>query len=345
MDFTKQPNRIISLCTGMRGLERGLERAGLDVRTICYVEIETFIMWNLVRQMEEGLLAPAPIWSDLKTFPFGQFYGKVHGIIGGYPCQPFSLAGSRGGANDPRHLWPFIKEGIRATRPLWCFFENVPGHLTLGYDIVRRELQEMGYRVKEGIFSAEEVGATHKRERLYILAILANTDHRSVADIAGGYEKNGSAEGLQQWNKNQEFGIAGELGNTESANEQRDGLCEIFEGRKIGGSGSELADTDSSGSWKGPKQGELRTDGAEQSSGNSWISRQGKGIEGPQRDRWPARPGEAQHEWEAPRTESGMGFTINGHKFRTDLLRMAGNGVVEQTAEIAFILLLQKHRK
>lgn len=97
VDNTFESPSVLSLCTGMRGLERGIERAAGPVRTVAYVEIEAFVIENLVQQMEQGVLAPAPVWSNLKTFPSEQFHGKVHGITAGWPCQPFSLAGERGG--------------------------------------------------------------------------------------------------------------------------------------------------------------------------------------------------------------------------------------------------------
>lgn len=162
---------VLSLCTGMRGLESGIERAIGPIRTVAFVEIEAFVIENLVRQMEQGVLAPAPVWSDLKTFPAAAFHNKIHGITGGYPCQPFSVAGKRAGTDDPRHLWPHIRSIIDATRPVWCFFENVPGHLTIGYQQVRSDLQSLGYTVTEGLFSAQEVGAPHQRIRLFILAV------------------------------------------------------------------------------------------------------------------------------------------------------------------------------
>jgi DNA (cytosine-5)-methyltransferase 1 len=96
VDHTKPPS-ILSICTGMRGLERGLERVIGNITVAAYVEIEAFIIYNLVKQMEQGVVAPAPVWTDLKTFPGPSFHGKIHGIVGGYPCQPFSLAGKRGG--------------------------------------------------------------------------------------------------------------------------------------------------------------------------------------------------------------------------------------------------------
>ena len=85
---------IISFCTGYGGIESGIRRAGVDVRTVCNVEIEAFVQANLVAKIEEGRMDNAPIYSDLKTFPAEIFRGKVHGITCGYPCQPFSRRGS-----------------------------------------------------------------------------------------------------------------------------------------------------------------------------------------------------------------------------------------------------------
>jgi len=88
---------IISFCSGYGGLDRGIELAGVKTRTVAYVEIEAFAITNLVAKMETGLLVPAPLWTNLKTFPLERFSRRVHGITAGYPCQPFSCAGRRGG--------------------------------------------------------------------------------------------------------------------------------------------------------------------------------------------------------------------------------------------------------
>src|SRR5713226_4580980 len=103
---------VLSFCPGFLGIERGLERAIGKFTVAAYCEIEAFICANLVAGMESGILAPTPIWSDAKTFPEEGFRGKIHGIIGGYPCQPFSNAGHRKGEDDPRHLWPHIRRHI-----------------------------------------------------------------------------------------------------------------------------------------------------------------------------------------------------------------------------------------
>ena len=160
----------VGLCAGYGGIELGLKRVLPTLRTIALCEIEAFAIANLVAKMEAGLMDPVPVWTDLKTFPWESFRDCVDLLTGGYPCQPFSAAGKRLGADDPRHLWPHIASGIRLLRPRLCFFENVEGHISLGLRDVLRELGELGYRATWGIFSAAEVGAPHQRKRVFILA-------------------------------------------------------------------------------------------------------------------------------------------------------------------------------
>lgn len=162
--------RCISLCTGYAGIELGLKRVIPNLRTVCYVEVEAFACANLVAKIEAGELDAAPIWTDIKTFDGKPFYQRVHIITAGYPCQPFSVAGKRKGTADPRHLWSYIERIVQAVRPVWCFFENVSGHLSLGFPEVYRSLRNLGYKVEAGLFTAAECGAPHQRERLFIIA-------------------------------------------------------------------------------------------------------------------------------------------------------------------------------
>jgi site-specific DNA-cytosine methylase len=167
---TTQTITHVGLCTGYGGIELGLKRVLPALRTVALCEIEAFAIANLVAKMEAGLMDPAPIWTDLKTFPWEEFRDKVDVLSGGYPCQPFSAAGKRLGTEDPRHLWPWIADGIAAMRPRMCFFENVQGHVTMGLSTVISDLEEMGYKVSWGIFSAAECGLPHKRTRVFIFA-------------------------------------------------------------------------------------------------------------------------------------------------------------------------------
>src|SRR5690606_28062575 len=118
-------------------------------------------------------------WDDLSTFDGRRWRGVVDLVTGGYPCQPFSVAGKRLGENDPRHLWPHVRRIVAEVEPAFAFFENVPGHLSLGFEQVHDDLAGLGYCVAAGLFRAEELGAPHRRERLFILA------HRDGAGFEG----------------------------------------------------------------------------------------------------------------------------------------------------------------
>jgi DNA (cytosine-5)-methyltransferase 1 len=396
----------------MRGLELGIERSIGALHTIAYVEIEAFIIENLVQQMEKGLLDPAPIWTDVKTFQSTakQIRGKVDFITAGYPCQPFSVAGTRQGKKDPRHLWPYIKDIVDAIRPLCCFFENVPGHLSIGYQQVRQDLHELGYEVEEGIFSAEEVGAPHLRKRLFIMAIAkGDGNSRTVRNMVEAYagiktrEEQGENERfeldhasdementvIQRVRRRDDEGIDGgrpfqtsrssELADTDNRQQPRKSGTdqETDEGKGIPERDeiqkhritSELANPEHDGSVaneirQGDEEGNGRStpgtiDAFELTGCGELADSPGAGLEGIKEQRtreeqptfkrsggtcWPARPGEAQFEWEEPRLESSVGFSVNGYNYREDLLRMAGNAVVEQVAELAFKTLINKFK-
>lgn len=171
MAGTKEHLRIMSLCSGIGGLDLGLSRAVPGSRVVCHVEREAYAAAVLMARMEDSSLEPAPVWcGDLGVFDARPWAGAVDCVTAGYPCQPFSTAGKRGGEDDPRHLWPHVARVVRECAAPLVFVENVPGHLSLGFDAVCRELQDMGYRIAAGVFSAAEVGASHRRERLFCMA-------------------------------------------------------------------------------------------------------------------------------------------------------------------------------
>lgn len=365
-----QSPAILSFCPGILGIERGLERVIGPTRVVAYVEIEAFIIANLLAGMEAGVVDCAPIWTDAKTFPAQHFHNKVHGIIGGYPCQPFSIAGNRQGTADPRHLWPYLQRSIEAIKPVWCFFENVDDHLNLGFDHVHQQLCDLGYAVEAGIYSASEAGAPHQRQRLFILAIANGARYGWQQQRGFQPEIIGSGEEMEHANNRpskqhnaqkrqiRKSDKASKLGNTQHYGHTAEPQLRSYEtdgnqwrqkeqkaakqptrtDRPIDAASlprskqeSELANTNS-------KRGQLPTEW-KQSAIQQPFSHHAQRI--PQ---WPARPSQPQYEWEEPRTiESGMGCTVNGYNFREDFLRALGNSVVEQTAAIAFTDLINKH--
>jgi len=139
-DMGVRTEQLLSLCTGAGGLDLGVRMALPTARTVCCVEHEASAIELLATRMGEGRLDPAPIWSDLRTFDGHPWRGLVSGIIGGYPCQPFSVAGKQLGTADPRHLWPDVARIIREVQSQWCFFENVRGHVSIGLREVRADL-------------------------------------------------------------------------------------------------------------------------------------------------------------------------------------------------------------
>jgi DNA (cytosine-5)-methyltransferase 1 len=162
-----------SLFSGIGGLDLGLERVGMKV--IWQSEIDPYGCQVLKKHWPEVVNH-----GNIKEIKWGNIV-RPDIICGGYPCQPFSTAGKRNGADDPRHLWPWVREAISELRPKYAILENVRGHITLGLSEVLGELAGIGYDAEWQIVSANSVGAPHLRERIIIVAYpfrqLANTDN------------------------------------------------------------------------------------------------------------------------------------------------------------------------
>lgn len=172
------PTRILSLCTGLGGLDIGVEIVMPDARVVCAVERDAYCAAVLAQLMEQGVIPQAPIWDDLRTFDGKCWCGSVDILTAGYPCQPFSVAGQKRGATDLRNLWPEVARIVDECRPEFVFLENVARHLTAGFDVVARDLQSMGYTVAALVCRAATVGAPHQRERLFALAMANGNSDR-----------------------------------------------------------------------------------------------------------------------------------------------------------------------
>lgn len=184
---------LLSICTGGGGLDLGIELAVPGARSVCMVEREAFAVAQLVSAMEQGLLDPAPVWSDARTFDGRAWRGAVDGLIGGIPCQPHSAAGKRLGAKDERDLWSPTRRIIVHSRPWFVLIENVEGMLTSrpgqvpGAERVWRDLRKLGFEVEGGLFTAAEVGASHERERVFILGVRDMGDTASKGSHAAAF--------------------------------------------------------------------------------------------------------------------------------------------------------------
>ena len=152
----------IDLFSGIGGFALACRWAGIE--TIAFCEIEKYAQ-RVLRKNFPGIR----IFEDVRQFPATEFREPFL-LTGGYPCQPFSQAGKRRGAEDDRHLWPSMFGIIRTSRPTWILAENVAGHVTLGLDEVLADLESEDYAVQPIIVPACAVDAPHRRDRVWILA-------------------------------------------------------------------------------------------------------------------------------------------------------------------------------
>lgn len=172
----------LALCAGAGGLELGISLAEPDYRTVCYVDGEAYAAVVLVARMADEALDEAPIWSDLRTFDGTAWRGKVACITAGFPCQPVSVAGARKAQDDDRWLWPDVARVVREVGPSRVFLENVPGLLSAGLGDVLGDLAAMGFDAEWGVFRAADVGASHRRARVFILADATGEREREPHD-------------------------------------------------------------------------------------------------------------------------------------------------------------------
>ena len=305
MNYEKETTGIstyVSLCSGYDGIGIGLKRAIPNLRTIAHVEIETYAIANLIAKMEAGQLDACPVFTDLKQFPYRELRDRVTILSAGFPCQPFSSAGKRQATEDPRHLYPWIADGVTAMRPRYLLLENVEGIISAktgdGESVLKYvlgDLESRGYTCTWGVFSASEVGAPHQRKRVFILAVSED-----------------------RWWESSEW--QGWKGSKRRGEDSRGDLAKR---------GEEMGDT------TGKRSCGRSTD---ENGQQSEVSRSGLGkTQYPARPREEQYEWEPKR---TTITELGRG--LNGVTHRVDRLRLLGNGVVPDTCELAFKTLIKQ---
>lgn len=157
----------LSLFSGIGGLDLAAEMAGF--RTVGQCEWADYPTKVLEKHWPD-----VPRWRDVRTLTGESFYEKtgrrtVDVISGGFPCQPFSVAGKRRGKEDDRYLWPEMLRAISELRPAWVVGENVAGIVNMALDQVCADLENEGYAVQALIIPACAVNAPHRRDRVCIL--------------------------------------------------------------------------------------------------------------------------------------------------------------------------------
>jgi len=350
-----------SLFTGIGGIDLGLERAGMvckwqaEVDPYCVAVLEKH--WPGVKR-----------YGDVTTINWAEAEG-VDLICGGFPCQPFSVAGKRRGAADKRNLWPEMLRAVQVVRPRWVVGENVPG---IGdyLGTVCTDLEAEGYEVLPLELPAAALGAPHLRYRLFILAHTDQPGDRTevVGQETIGEEGNRSAGGPggpggggRAWAVADAQGLGegrlseGQRRSLETKADpdgrgkdvpdpergQRDRGPDQQRGRPEGrtaprGNSEDVADAEvdaeRAGLRKGGSAGERRGRLGDGSGPGSTADAGGQGPEvGPgDRQRGPCATAAGSGWWA---TEPDVGRVAHGIPSRVDRLRALGNAVVPQVAE------------
>ena len=182
----------LDLFSGIGGFSLGLEATG-EFETVAFCDYEPFCQKVLRKHWEE-----VPIYGDIKELTYEKLRAdgidQIDIITGGYPCQPFSVAGNKKGEQDPRHLWPEYFRLVKECRPTWVIGENVGGHIKLGLDTVLKDLESEGYSTRTFSISAASIGANHKRERVWIVANSNKGRCSSFLDKGSSNQKNKRGE-------------------------------------------------------------------------------------------------------------------------------------------------------
>ena len=163
----------LSLFSGAGGGLLGTKLLGW--KTVGYVEWNEFCQKILSERIKEGILDEAPIFNDIKLFNSegysSSYKGMVDVVTGGFPCQPFSSAGSKKKEKDERNMWPETIKTIRNIQPKFAFLENVLGLVSTSYfGTILADISSSGYDCRWCIVGGDNVGAPHERKRLWILA-------------------------------------------------------------------------------------------------------------------------------------------------------------------------------
>jgi DNA (cytosine-5)-methyltransferase 1 len=171
--------KLLDLFSGIGGFSLGLESTGY-FQTIAFVEKDKFC-----RQVLQKNFNNIPIEEDIRNVRGSNYAADV--ITGGFPCQPFSVAGKRKGTDDDRYLWDETIRVVAECKPRWFIGENVEGIININNGMVLRQVQtdleEQGFQVQCLVIPASGIGAWHQRKRIWIIAYSHNNgSYRSQGD-------------------------------------------------------------------------------------------------------------------------------------------------------------------
>lgn len=281
--------RVLDLFSGIGGFSLGLERAG-PFRTVAFCEREPFCQAVLKKHWPN-----TPIYDDVRTIPTDRL-GRIDLVCGGFPCQPWSVAGQQRGAEDDRDLWPVMASLIKKLRPRWVIGENVRGFINepLGLKRSLSDLESIGYQAAPFVIPACAVDAKHRRDRVWIIAY---TNSNSEPDGSINERTRSGELVADADNRHRSRKIKGVLDQPNRQTSNRSPR-----------SGQDVADATST-----------RLEGAEREKYKGGRKRFASSSYSEQSNWWQAEP--------------NVGRVADGVPRRVDRLRALGNAVVPQVVE------------
>ena len=214
-----------SLFSGIGGFDLASEWMGWE--NVFHCE------WNEFGQKVLKYYWPKAIsYNDITKTDFSIHRGEIDIITGGFPCQPYSMAGKRLGKEDSRHLWPEMLRAIREIQPTWVVGENVRGLTNwnggLVFDEVQADLEAEGYEVTPFLLPACAVNAPHRRDRIWFVAYSNNTRNSTLSSGDNRIRKEESEERKFSQYESSRLCFKGDATNTSSI-----GLCKHGEGQRL----------------------------------------------------------------------------------------------------------------
>ena len=276
--------KVLDLFSGIGGFALGLESTGI-FETVKFVEKDKYCQKVLQKNFPN-----IPIEEDIKNVKGKE--GEADVVCGGFPCQPFSVAGKQKGTSDDRHLWPEMFRLIREIKPQFVIGENVKNIINIQdgvvFETVCTDLESEGYEVQSFNIPAAGVGAPHRRERIWIVAhaeryneiqqIQKSDGTQDQVQSKRGQKDSASwissrANSIRQTYNRYETNVANtksiesNVGELEQRQRERSGQ------REVGGASGNDANTNSEGLQRLWSEHKLRNSKEEkQTSGNSWWS-------------------------------------------------------------------------
>ena len=307
--------KVLDLFSGIGGFSLGLEWAGMS--TVAFCERDPYCTTILNKHWPD-----TPVHSDVRNLDGKDYADSIDLVAGGFPCQPFSVAGNRRGSDDDRHLWPEMLRIIQEAKPRWVIGENVFGLINMALDDVQADLEREHYEVRKFVLPAVAVDAHHRRDRVFIIAYRDPTLAHSHGE--GQLQQEGFEREVGRWSGDsgeQVSDVADAHGEGLQRHGQEHQLRGFGQEGQAGGSGDVAYPNGTRGevgvsgqeSWQEGHAGESHHQGDQQ------LRRSPRGE-------WPAEP--------------RVGRVADGIPNRVDRIKGLGNAVVPQLIQATGELVL-----